>query len=74
MKVRKRLVKQVAKIYAAGLLYHAMGSGASADELTEDENDLLQSYVKEMALKIHPEAYSDLNDIVDTVLILNGYE
>ncbi len=64
MKVRKRLVKEVAKRYAASLLMNAMGSGASSQYLNEDENELLVSTIQRMSENIHPTTCGTLDDCV----------
>jgi len=50
--ITRKQIKKIAKIYAAGIVYNAMGCGADSELFTEEQNEMLQNEVEKWSGRI----------------------
>lgn len=70
MKVRKKILKTAAKIYAANLVLNSFGSGADSELLNnEEERDYMMKELETIANKIMPDiTAATLDDSISEAL------
>jgi hypothetical protein len=52
--VRKKIIKEAARIYAANLIFNALGTGADSDLFREGEKELMAAELEKIANRIIP--------------------
>lgn len=50
--MNKKQLKLLAKMYSAVLVYHSLGTGASSDEFTLDDEEYFANEVEKIAVKM----------------------
>lgn len=62
-------IRKIAKKYCAAFLYNLLGTGASSELITDEEQERFVKAIEKIANKIGPdEGYGELDQIINDVI------